>query len=142
VIVPNSNLISGVVKNMYLRDNSGRIEVKIGVGYDSDPEKVRDVLLACAAEQKLILSDPPPVVLFTDFGDSALTFELSCFLADISKGAIVRSDLRFAILAGLRHAGIEIPFPQRDVNLRDLPRFEQMVAGLAEGRGPQRNKEE
>ena len=142
VIVPNSNLISGVVKNMYLRDNSGRIEVTIGVGYNSDPEEVRSILLACAAEQNLILGDPAPLVLFTDFGDSALTFELSCFIADISKGAIVRSDLRFAILARLRQAAIEIPFPQHDVNLRDLPRFEEMLAGLAGGRAPRRNKEE
>lgn len=127
VIVPNSNLISGVVTNRYLRGNIGRITIPVGVSYGSDPEQVRKILLACANGHELVLDDPPAFVLFTDFGASSLDFELRCYLSDISFGLVTRSDLRFAILAALREAGIEIPFPQRDIHLRDLPEIERVV---------------
>ncbi len=136
VIIPNSDLISGVVKNMYLRDNSGRVTITVGVSYSADPEKVRDILLDCAQEHELVLKSPEPQVYFMDFGASSLDFELRCFLADISNTLTARSDLRFAILKHLREAGIEIPFPQRDLNLRDLPRIEQILTGRT-GREPQ-----
>ncbi|MCP4383502.1 MAG: mechanosensitive ion channel family protein [Hyphomicrobiales bacterium] len=125
VIVPNSNLISGVVTNRYLRGNIGRIEIAVGVSYSSDPERVREVLLAAAAKHDRVASDPAPFVLFMDFGASSLDFELRCYVSDISTGLSVRSDLRFAILAALREDGIEIPFPQRDINVRDLPNVAQ-----------------
>ena len=121
VIIPNSSLISGTVKNMYLRDVTGRITIPVGVGYGSDPAAVREILIACAREHRLVLSEPAPFVLFMDFGASSLDFELRCFLADISNGLVVRSDLRFAILERLRAAKIEIPFPQRDVTIRGWP---------------------
>jgi small-conductance mechanosensitive channel len=129
VIVPNSVLISGMVKNMVHRDRSGRISIPIGVGYDSDPGVVRDLLLDCARNHPKVLGFPAPEVLFNDFGASSLDFELRCYLADISDGLTVRSDLRFAILDKLRGAEIEIPFPQRDVHLRDLSRIETALAG-------------
>jgi small-conductance mechanosensitive channel len=121
VIIPNSTLISGMVKNRYLRDVSGRVTVAVGVGYGSDPAVVRQVLLDCAKAHRLVLSDPAPLVLFMDFGASALQFELRCYLADIGNGLAVQSDLRFAILERLRAAGIEIPFPHRDISIREWP---------------------
>ncbi|MCB1501258.1 MAG: mechanosensitive ion channel family protein [Bauldia sp.] len=127
VIIPNSSLISGVVKNWYLRDNSGRTMVSVGVGYGSDPEKVRDILLDIADKNEKVLKFPKPFVIFQDFGDSALVFQLYVYLASIANGLTVRSEVRFEILRRLREAGIEIPFPQRDINLRDWPQIENAL---------------
>jgi small-conductance mechanosensitive channel len=116
VIVPNSDLITGVVKNWTHGNVLGRITVKVGVGYDSDPEAVRDILFAAAADHPLVLKEPKPTVLFTSFGDSALDFELRCIVRDIQQSYSVRSDLNFVVLKRFRQAGIDIPFPQRVVH--------------------------
>lgn len=133
VIVPNSVLISGMVKNMVHRDRSGRVSIPVGVAYGSDAGKVRDLLLDCARSHPKVLGFPEPEVLFMDFGASSLDFELRCYLADISDGLTIRSDLRFAILEALQAAGIEIPFPQQDIHLRDLPSIEKAFARAAPG---------
>jgi potassium-dependent mechanosensitive channel len=117
VIIPNSELITGVVKNWTHANTMGRIILKIGVGYDSDPEQVRDLMLECADEHPQVVDVPPPRALLLNFGDSALEFELRCVVADFDRSLIVKSDLYFAILKRLRAAGISIPFPQREVRL-------------------------
>jgi small-conductance mechanosensitive channel len=118
VIIPNSELITGVVKNWTHANTTGRIIVKVGVAYDSDPDEVRDILMACACDHPQLLQTPPPRVLLTGFGDSALEFELRCVVANVDYGLTVKSDLHFAILHRFRKAGIEIPFPQREVRVR------------------------
>ncbi len=123
IIVPNSTLITDSVTNWTHQNTRGRIIISIGVSYDSDPEQVRSILLDCAASHGGLLEDPEPIVFFMDFGADALMFELRAYLADIGSGLSVRSDLRFAILTALRDAGIEIPFPQRDIHIKsgELP---------------------
>jgi len=118
VIVPNSELITGVVKNMMLSSKSGRIIVPVGVGFDSDLDRVRDLLLAAARDHNGVLAQPAPLVMFMGIGEYALNFELRCFVGDVTSGALIRSDLFFDIFRDLRRAGIEIPFPQRDVQVR------------------------
>ncbi len=118
VVIPNSDLISGTVKNWVLGGTMGRVSIVIGVAYGSDAEEVREILRSCAADHPLVMSYPEPKVFLLDFGDSALMFRLDAYLADISDGFGVRSDIRFEILKRFGEAGIEIPFPQRDVNLR------------------------
>ncbi len=118
VVVPNSDLISGVVKNMMLNNMMGRVVIRIGVAYGSDVDKVRDVLLDCAKAHDRVLSYPAPNVFFMDFGESSLDFALYAYIPDVDYVLTVHSDLRFAILRGFREAGIEIPFPQRDLHLR------------------------
>jgi potassium-dependent mechanosensitive channel len=117
VIIPNSELITGVVKNWTHANTMGRIILKLGVGYESDPEQVRDLMLECAQEHPQVVDVPPPRALLLNFGDSALEFELRCVVADFDRSLIVKSDLYFAILKRLRAAGISIPFPQREVRL-------------------------
>lgn len=129
VIVPNSNLISGVVKNWVRGDRLGRIIVAIGVSYDSDPERVREILLECANKLETILKEPKPSVLFMGFGNSSLDFELRCFVADVDTSLGTRSDLRFAILRAFRDEKIEIPFPQRDLNLRNVEKLAELLGG-------------
>lgn len=120
IIVPNSELISSTVTNWTHKDKLGRIIVGVGVAYGTDPEKVRDVLLKCANDHPLIVRFPEPFVVFMNFGESSLDFEIRAFVRDIGTGLRVRTDLRFAIVKAFREAGIEIPFPQRDVHIRSI----------------------
>ncbi len=132
VIVPNSELLSGAVINWTHRDKYGRVNIKAGVAYGSDTGKVRDIMLACAREHGQVLSWPAPHVLFTEFGESALQFELRVFIGDVEQRSFVASDLHFAIDDAFRKAGIEMPFPQREVSVRNL---EALAEALAAGRG-------
>jgi len=121
VIIPNSELITGVVKNWTRANRWGRIVIKVGVAYASDPAQVRDILLEIARAHPQILQSPPPWALLTGFGDSALQFELGSFVADIEKSAAVRSDLHYAIIERFRAAAIEMPYPQRELRWREKP---------------------
>jgi len=121
IIVPNSELISSTVTNWTHRNKTGRVIVRIGVAYGSDVEKVKDILLRCANDHPLIVRYPEPYVTWQEFGDSSLDFDLRAFLADISSGLSVRTDLRFAINKAFAEEGIEIPFPQRDVHVKSWP---------------------
>lgn len=95
-----------------------------GVAYGSDVEKIRDLLLNIAAEHPdVIKSDPDnmPVVLFRSFGDSSLDFELRAHIVNIDKRLRVVSDINFAIDKVFRQNHVEIPFPQRDLHLKNWP---------------------
>jgi small-conductance mechanosensitive channel len=120
--VPNSDLISGQVTNWTLRNQWGRIKVPIGVAYGSDTAAVRDTLLEIAQNNADVIKGNPrlsdPSVLFLGFGDSSLNFELRAMIPNIDQRFRVISDINFAIDAAFREQGIEIPFPQRDVNFR------------------------
>ena len=118
VIIPNSEFITGVVKNWTRTNSLGRIIIKVGVAYDSDPVQVRDILLDIAGTHPQIVQSPPPGAFLLGFGDSALEFELGCVVADVEKGLAVRSDLNYAIIKRFREAGIEIPYPQRELRWR------------------------
>jgi small-conductance mechanosensitive channel len=121
VIVPNANLISSEVINWTLTDRTRRIEVDVGVAYGSDPERVREVLLAALRDRADVLASPEPLVLLIGFGDSALTFQLRFWTRRLEEWQETASAVRAVILRGLGQAGIEIPFPQRDVHLRPAP---------------------
>ncbi|GMR18290.1 MAG: hypothetical protein BMS9Abin33_0696 [Gammaproteobacteria bacterium] len=124
VIVPNSDLISGQVTNWMLRDESGRMRIHVSVAYGSDTAKVRDILFKIAHDHPEIIKDssvPEPRVLFMQFGESSLDFELRCYIRNIDRRLRVTSDINFAIDAAFREAGIEIPFPQRDLHIKNWP---------------------
>ncbi len=117
VIIPNADLISAPVLNWTHKNLLGRVEVTVGVAYGSDVERVREILLQCAKEHANILSFPAPFVLFMDFGDSALMFELRAYVRNVENRLSTASDIRFALNRRLAEAGIEIPFPQRVVTM-------------------------
>jgi small-conductance mechanosensitive channel len=96
-----------------------RIAIPVGVSYDADPHRVRDILLHCARNEPLAPQFKSPLVRFTSYGESSIDFELLVWI-DARKVARrrIRSRLYFAIFAALKEAGIEIPFPQRDLHLR------------------------
>jgi potassium efflux system protein len=135
VILPNSELINGPVSNWTHRNTLGRVEIPVGVSYKSDPKQVHDILMEIAADHPLILSNPEPFVVFGNFGDSSLDFELRGYLADITQMLTVSTDVRFAIFERFAAAGIEIPFPQRDVNLRMMGKEEVSLEDIADGAG-------
>ncbi|MCB1476707.1 MAG: mechanosensitive ion channel family protein [Rhodobiaceae bacterium] len=136
VIVPNSDLISGTVTNMMHDNRIGRLVLQYGVGYNSDPDKVRDILLSAAQAHPDVMQQPEPFVVFMELGDSSLNFALYTYLRDVAKTLLTRSDLNFTIFRALKDAGIEIPFPQRDLNIRTSDGLEKILAGFA----PQKEK--
>ena len=109
VIIPNSDFITGAVKNLTHSDTMGRITVKVRATYDSDVGAVRDLLIACASEHPQVLQTPPPRVFLISFGDIAIELELRCIVANVNYGLNIRSDLQMTILERFRAAGIKIP---------------------------------
>ncbi len=125
VIIPNAEIVSTSVVNLTHRDQYGRVEVGVGVAYDSDVQKVREILLDVARKNERVSEFPAPGVVFRDFGESSLDFELRCFTSNVMGRLGVGSDLRFEIERRLREAGVEIPFPQRVVHLTNPPEGER-----------------
>ncbi len=123
VIVPNSELIAGTVTNWTHKDRYGRVEVPVGVAYGSDVARVMDILQRCLREHEMILSHPEPYALFRGFGDSSLDFEARGFIANVLYRLSVQSDLRVAIYQAFAEAGIQIPFPQRDLHIKSVERL-------------------
>lgn len=123
IIVPNSRFLSEEVINWNHRRSVTRIHLPIGVEYGSDVKKVKSALLQAASEHLEVLRNPSPQVFFTEFGDSSLNFELLVWTADPSRQAPLKSDLYFRIEEIFHQQQINVPFPQRDVNLKaeDIP---------------------
>ena len=135
ILVPNSELLSRHVTNWTLSNSIGRITLKIGVAYGSDVNSVRDILHKIASSHKQVMKRDPykHKVLFRQFGDSSLNFELRVMIKDIKMILDVETDLNFAINKALREAGITIPFPQRDLHIIDssVIRLDRSAEGQA-----------
>ena len=121
IIVPNSALITAEVINHSRPTTSLRIRIGVGIAYGADLERVQQVLLQVALDCEAVMKTPPPEVRLEDFADSALSFALYCWIAVAKEDLRIGSELRFAIDRAFRAAGIEIPFPQRDVHVRSRP---------------------
>ncbi|WP_162183033.1 mechanosensitive ion channel domain-containing protein [Neosynechococcus sphagnicola] len=120
VVIPNSNLTSNRILNWSYSSYTGCIPIPIGVSFDSDPVLVTETLLSIAYSHPAALHDPPPKVLFTGFGDSALNFELWVWVSRVDQSVFIKSALNFAIEYNFRKRGIKIPFPQQELWLRNL----------------------
>ncbi|MEO6875526.1 MAG: mechanosensitive ion channel domain-containing protein [Opitutaceae bacterium] len=119
IIVPNSDLTSKPITNWSYGDPKVQFRLPVGVAYGTDLERLETVLLAVARQHPSVLPDPAPSLLFEGFGDSALNFELGVWTQDMSdKPRRFRSALYFAMEKALRENNIEVPFPQRVVQLR------------------------
>ena len=123
-IVPNSFFINNAVTNWTANDPTVRINVPVGVGYSSDPDKVRTILLQAAMANIDVLPQPAPDVIFTDFGDNSLNFTLRVWTSSRAHAmSILKSELYFDLFRRFSEAGVELPFPQRDLHIRssDIP---------------------
>lgn len=141
LIIPNSELITGRVLNWTHRNKMGAANVKVGVAYTADPEKVAEILRRVANAHPGVLTTPGPWVGLDNFGDSALNFVLRVSLPDIDEAGTVQSELRMAILREFRAEGIEIPFNTVDVNMRDLDGVKRYVQRMLEERAAQKAAE-
>jgi len=120
MLIPNSNLLEKNLNNWTYSTAKTRFSLRVGVAYDSPVETVRDLLLQEANRHGLVLKHPAPQVLFRDFGDNTLLFDLRFWIdiaADVDAD-VVASDLRFMIAKVFADAGIIFAFPQRDVHLK------------------------
>jgi small-conductance mechanosensitive channel len=132
-LIPNSDFISHTVVNFSLSSPFIRLELPVGVSYNDDPRQVEQILLSVARQEEMVADYRKPSVRFTEYGDSSINFIL-LFWIDVRQTARrrVNSVLYFKIFDQFKKAGIEIPFPQRDVNLRSDNLVTQSC--LSEGR--------
>ncbi len=131
IVVPNSQVLESRLVNWTLHDPFVRTSVRVGVAYGSDIQKVRSVLLEVMSELELVQKEPEPVVVFEDFADSALVFDVF-FWVSMNAGRemrLIRSDVRFLIEQKFREAKIVVAFPQRDVHVNFTD--PQQLAGLS-----------
>ncbi len=139
VIVPNGTLIQSEVTNWTLSDQLRRIEVKVGVSYGSDPNQVLKILKKVADDHEGALEYPAPMVLFLGFGESSLDFSLRVWTSDFDNWIQFSSEISLQVHNALKEAGIEIPFPQRDLHLRsvskDIPHLLKPAEKKTNGKG-------
>ncbi|MFQ5437727.1 MAG: DUF3772 domain-containing protein [Paracoccaceae bacterium] len=133
VVVPNADFISGTVINYTHGSLNGRVKVPVGVGYDSDPEEVRAILLDIAQSNPKVDRRHSVGVVFMGFGADSLDFEIRAILKDVNNVLSARSEMNFEILRRFREAGIEIPFKQHDIVLRNV---EEIGASIQQAMAP------
>lgn len=117
LIIPNHKFISDIMHNYTQNHKTTREKVSVGVAYGSDVDLVTQILEQVATNQKQILKNPKPFVLFDDFGDSALLFSVHFFTNDSFSDPRIKSEMRYKINAKFKENNIGIPFPQRDVHI-------------------------
>jgi small-conductance mechanosensitive channel len=128
LFVPNSDLITNKLINWSHRDRRVVRRIAVGVAYGSDTEKIRKLLLQAAASHPRVLSDPPPKVLFSDFGASTLDFKVEFWIDDVDNEHQVLSDLRYCIDRLFRENDVEIAFPQSTLHLQTAPALEKLLS--------------
>ena len=120
VIVPNGMLLSEKMINWTLSSDKRRIDIPVSVAYGNDPGKVLALLSQVANQAEGVSTNPEPTVLFTGFGANSLDFSVRAWTDSFDDSVFVRSGMAVGIHAALAQAGIEIPFPQRDLHVRSI----------------------
>ena len=119
LVIPNHLYLTNSLFNWTQNGTLTRENVEVGVAYGSDVQLVKKLLLQAADSHPDVIKVPEPMVLFTDFGDSSLNFKLSFTLNDSFKATFPKSDIRFEIDRLFRENNITIPFPQRDIHIKN-----------------------
>lgn len=132
VVVPNNNLISNDLINWTLSDSIKRVEILVGTTYAADPNQVVEVLSRCAKKFDYVLKDREPAVHFTGFGESSLNFRL-WFWVPFEIGLKAQSDVNIEIYNQFSAHNIEIPYPQRDIHIKNMPAGGKLGKNTLEG---------
>jgi small-conductance mechanosensitive channel len=132
-LIPNENLMINQVENWSYSSKNVRMQVNVGVSYNADMKLAEELMLQAARDSKRVLKSPPPTVWMSEYGDSSVNFVIHCWINDPEDGVgNVRSEVLKNLWWAFKDNGIEIPFPQRDINLRGNDQFEQLIAALAD----------
>jgi len=131
-LIPNENLMINQVENWSYSSKQVRVQVPVGISYNSDIVRAEELMLEAARSSKRVLDTPPPTVWLTNYGESWLEFTIHCWIVDPEVGVgNIRSEVLKTLWHLFRTNGIEVPYPQRDLNLRDGEQFRQLIAALA-----------
>jgi small-conductance mechanosensitive channel len=134
-LIPNEILMTSQVENWSYSSRNVRMQVRVGVSYAADLVRAEELMLEAARNCKRVLDVPPPSVWLDSFGDSAVQFVIHCWIQDPEEGVgNVRSEVLKTLWRLFKDNGIELPFPQRDVNLRDSEGLQALLAALGGGR--------
>ncbi len=119
-LIPNENLITSEVINWSYSDRNVRVAVPVQISYDDDPEEAMKLMLECAHASPRVLNDPEPTCRLMEFGDDGIELQLRVWVADPEAGfGNVRSEINLAIWRAFKQAAITIPYPQRDVHIKE-----------------------
>lgn len=130
-LIPNENLMINQVENWSYSSKNVRMQVNVGVSYGADMKLAEELMLKAATDAKRVLETPPPVVWMTEYGDSSVNFTIHCWINDPEEGVgNVRSEVLKNLWWLLKDNGIEIPFPQRDINLRDNDQMQALIEAI------------
>jgi small-conductance mechanosensitive channel len=132
-LIPNENLMINQVENWSYSSKQVRMQVPVGVSYQCDIKKAEQLMLEAAASCKRVLRKPAPSIWLDGYGDSSVNFVVHCWIVDPEEGVgNVRSEVLKKLWDLFQENDIEIPFPQRDLNLRDNEQFQQLVAAISQ----------
>ena len=132
-LIPNENLMVNQVENWSYSDRNVRIQVPVGISYHADIKRAEELMLEAANASPRVLSIPAPSVWLDAYGDSSVNFVIQCWIQDPEEGiGNIRSDVLKRLWWLFQENDIEIPFPQRDITIRNSEQFEQLVAALSQ----------
>lgn len=135
-LIPNENLMVNQVENWSYSSKNVRMQIPVGISYACDIDEAEKLMLEAAKSCRRVLETPPPTVWLQGFGDSSVDFTIHCWIRDPEDGV---GNVKSEVLKNLWHLfqrdGIEIPFPQRDLNLRGNEQFEQLIAAISQRMG-------
>ena len=136
-LIPNENLMVNQVENWSYSSRQVRVQVPVGISYNCDIAVAEKLMIEAAKACKRVLNTPPPTVWLGGFGESSVDFIIHCWILDPEEGVgNVRSEVLKKLWGLFQENGIEIPFAQRDLNLRDNEQFRQLIAAISQRNEP------
>lgn len=139
IMIPNEEFITNRVTNWTYTNTKGRIDVHVGVSYNSDIEKARDLIIESALEHPRCIAEPAPQIFLRNFGNSSVDFTLFFWVGDVTEGRWgPQSDVMFAIWKKFKDNGIEIPFPQQDIHIVSAPGLKEGKKAKPTPKGPEK----